>query len=301
MEGYGLRFRKDLESIIRSIPEGKVARIGDIARAMGDIRASRAIVSMLPELDAPFWRVVREDMSVIIEGPEFEVNNGRALADIYTDFPHKGILRELRKEQEEMRSSLILEDREFHEITGVDIAYIGNHGFVALTRFDICGNHIEDYVHRARIDFPYIPTYLSYREGPAIIEAVESAPFEIESLMVDGNGILHPEHLGIASYIGIKLGIPTIGVAKSLLCGEVEWSEKRKGIVMVNGKKVGCALLGGRAKNPVYVSPGNLISIEMACETAFRFMKHRIPEPVRRAHRVATEFRDRVKSQEKEC
>ena len=290
-----MRFRESLGALINQIPEGKVARIYDIAVAIGDRRAIRAIYSILHEIDGPVWRIVKDDMTVIDDRleDEVEIEDGKARAEMFKDFKGNAILKELRKEQERMRSLVSLDDSEFNSIAGIDIAYSGDEAFVGIALFDMKGNHIEDYIHKTEIDFPYIPTYLSYREGPAMIGAVESAPFSIEAIMVDGNGILHPEHLGIASYVGIKLGIQSIGVAKSLLCGNVEWISKSKGKVMVNGKHVGYALLGGKARNPVYVSPGHMVSVEKSCEIAHGFMNHRIPEPTRRAHIIATSYAHR--------
>lgn len=289
MEDYGLKFRKELEMAISQIPEGKVARLTDIADALGDRRAVRVIYGMLGEIKGNTWRVVRSDMSIIDSRlkEEVEVRENTALSEIFRDFRISGILRRLRKEQEDMRSSLSLADGEFSTITGVDIGYAGKRAYVALSTFHVDGMHIRDEVFETTIEFPYIPTYLSYREGPAILRAIEQSAHDIEALMIDGNGILHPEHLGLASFVGIKAEIPSIGVAKSLLCGDLRWIEERKAKILLNGKKVGYALLGKRAKKPVYVSPGNMVSPEKAAKITERFMKHRIPEPTRRAHQIA--------------
>ncbi len=291
MEDYGLEFRKELESAICQIPEGTVARLTDIADVLGDRRAVRAIARMLPSIDGPFWRVVREDMSILDSRAlrEITVIDGKAKAPIFNDFMASGtgILKKLRKEQENMRSSIDLNDYEFDRIVGVDVAYSGNNAFVALSCFEISGLRLWDEILETTVSLPYIPTYLSYREGPLILEAISGSSHKIEALMVDGNGILHPEHLGLASYVGIKAGIPTIGVAKNLLCGEFRWPDVKKGEIILNDKVVGYALLGGKAKNPVYVSPGNMISLEKAREITESFMGHRIPEPTRRAHQMA--------------
>ncbi len=291
MEDYGLEFRKELERAISQIPEGMVARLTDVADVLGDRRAVRAIAQMLPSTDGPFWRVVREDMSILNDriSKEIEVTGGKAKAPIFNDFmvSGTGILKKLSKEREDMRSAIDLNDYEFETIVGVDMAYSGNRAIVALSCFEISGFHRWDEIFETSTDFPYIPTYLSYREGPPILKAISESSREIEALMVDGNGILHPEHLGLASYIGIKAGIPSIGVAKNLLCGELRWPDTKKGEIVLNGKVVGYALRGGKAKNPVYVSPGNMISLEKAREITESFMAHRIPEPTRRAHEVA--------------
>ena len=104
--------------------------------------------------------------------------------------------------------------------------------------------------------------------------------------MIDGNGILHPRGVGIASHIGVLLDTPTIGVAKTLLCGEVVGDK-----VMYEGRLIGNALKSGKAKNPVYVSPGHKISFETAYRVTNEFCKYRIPEPLRQAHILAVKLK----------
>ena len=297
MEDHGLEFRKELEDAVNQIPEGKIARLVDIADALGDRRAVRAVYSMLESIDAPVWRIVKSDMSIIDKRveKEIEIADGKARAEIFDSFHIPGILKRLRTEQEEMRSSISLEDRDFETITGADIGYLEQKAYVGLSTFDIHGMHLWDEVFETKVSFPYIPTYLSYREGPPILAAIEESERDIEALMVDGNGILHPKHLGLASFVGIKARIPSIGVAKSLLCGDVNWIDKKTGEVILNGEKLAYALLGGKARNPVYVSPGNMISLDKSLEITKKFMRYRIPEPTRRAHEAASNARLREK------
>ncbi len=104
---------------------------------------------------------------------------------------------------------------------------------------------------------PYVPGFLSFREGDVMVRCVSHLPFKPDVLLVDGNGILHPRRAGLACYVGVKLEIPTVGVAKSLLCGEV-----RNGYVEVNGEAVGIVMIKNGRK--YYVSPGHRIDIEEA-------------------------------------
>jgi deoxyribonuclease V len=116
-------------------------------------------------------------------------------------------------------------------------------------------------------------------------------------LMLDGNGILHPRGIGIASHVGVLFDIPTIGVAKSLLCGEVRkddlvkkgWAE-----IVYNGKPQGIAFNSSGSAKQIYISPGHKLSLK----TAFKIVRHltdyRIPEPTRQAHILANELRKNV-------
>src|SRR4030043_2110145 len=93
--------------------------------------------------------------------------------------------------------------------------------------------------------FPYVPGYLTFREGPAIIETINSLSIKPDLILVDGQGIAHPKGLGIASHIGVLLDIPTIGCAKSRLIGTFKEPSKRKGQwsrLMHNGKTIGAVL-----------------------------------------------------------
>ena len=131
---------------------------------------------------------------------------------------------------------------------------------------------------------PYIPTYLSYREGPAIIQAINELENKPDILIVDGHGISHPRRVGLASYVGLLLDIPAIGVAKHLIHGEVQ-----EGKIICNEKICGSELITKEHANPIYVSPGFRISLK----TALKIIKecivdpHKLPEPLYLAHRYA--------------
>ena len=130
------------------------------------------------------------------------------------------------------------------------------------------------------MDFPYIPTYLAYREIPIITKIIEKLEQKPDMVMVDGNGILHPFGIGIASHLGVVMNIPTIGVAKGLLCGE-----EKNGIITINGSLSGYAL--HHSKKPIFVSPGHRVSTETALKIVKHFLRYRLPEPIRHAHILA--------------
>lgn len=79
---------------------------------------------------------------------------------------------------------------------------------------------IERVFSIAPISYPYIPTFLSFREGPAIVNAFGKLKIRPDILLIDGAGINHPRGAGIATHIGIALDVPTIGITKKILCGK---------------------------------------------------------------------------------
>ena len=143
-----------------------------------------------------------------------------------------------------------------------------------------------------KVNFPYIPGLLSFREAPACIAAVEKLKLSPDAFIIDGQGIAHPRRLGIASHLGLFFNKPTIGCAKSRLIGEFEPPPLKKGTysLLKDGKEIiGAVLRTRKAVKPVFVSVGNkcmlkdAIRIILACTT-----KYRIPEPTRLAHQLVS-------------
>jgi deoxyribonuclease V len=154
------------------------------------------------------------------------------------------------------------------------------------------GKVVDKSVAVTEIDFPYIPGYLSFREGPALIEAFRELSTSPGVMIYDGCGIAHPRGLGLASHMGILTGIPSIGCAKSLLCGTVTepWSTKgERTDIILGGITVGKCLRTKDHIKPVFVSPGHLFGVEDAAETVLTLAKkYRLPEPTRLAHNYVT-------------
>jgi len=152
---------------------------------------------------------------------------------------------------------------------------------------------VEVKTAKKRICFPYIPGLLSFREGPAIIEAIKKLSVKPDVFIFDGQGIAHPRGVGIATHVGVLLGISTIGCAKSVLCGTYKEPGIEKGSwtpLIYNGKKVGVALRTRSGVKPVFVSVGNKIELGQCIEIVLNCCtKYRLPEPIRKAHAVAGE------------
>lgn len=258
--------QSEIVALAGQVPSGKVTTYGAIADALGDRRAARAVKRVL-DRQREGDRVVNADRA--------------AGMDVLTDFCSCVPLEGLRAEQLFLRGQATVSDDlgEITSVAGVDVAYRGDVAYGAYVEMTVDGEvaAVERVETQAR--FPYIPTYLSYRELPVLNELVTGKTPSL--VLVDGNGILHPFCLGLASHLGVLHDLPTIGVAKSLLCGEVH-----DGYVYLHGKKVAVCSGNGR---PIYVSPGHRISVDTAAALVDQWRRHRVPEPIRQADMAAGE------------
>ncbi|MCD6365172.1 MAG: deoxyribonuclease V [Planctomycetes bacterium] len=143
--------------------------------------------------------------------------------------------------------------------------------------------------------FPYIPGLLSFREAPAVIEAVRRLPARADLLMCDGQGVAHPRRLGLASHVGLVLDMPTIGVAKSRLCGAHRPVSARRGCrvqLRDKGEVIGAVVRTRSNVKPLYVSLGHRITLDEAVRWTLRCCRGlRLAEPTRRAHQYVTHLR----------
>ncbi len=148
----------------------------------------------------------------------------------------------------------------------------------------------------APIRFPYVPGLLSFREAPALLRAFGRLRARPDLLLCDGQGVAHPRGIGLASHLGLLLGVPTIGCAKSLLIGSHKPIGPRAGDrapLNVAGRAVGWVLRTRVAVKPIYVSPGHLIGREAASRWALACCRgFRLPEPIRQADLFVGRARD---------
>lgn len=144
------------------------------------------------------------------------------------------------------------------------------------------------------ISFPYVPGLLAFREGPAVLAALERMSIPPDMLMFDAQGIAHPRRMGLASHIGILLDIPSIGCAKSRLCGEYQPPEKHKGSwtpLYDNDEIIGAVVRTRDNVRPVFVSVGHRVDLESAIDIVLSCTtRYRLPEPTRWAHRIANSY-----------
>jgi deoxyribonuclease V len=150
---------------------------------------------------------------------------------------------------------------------------------------------VETQAAQGSLDFPYIPGLLSFRELPLTLAACEKLTITPDLILVDGQGIAHPRRLGLASHLGLLLNTPTIGCAKSLLCGQHEEPGIEPGSyaeVVDRGETIGAALRTRSGVKPVYASIGHKVDLETAIHWVMNCCRgYRLPEPTRLAHLAA--------------
>ncbi len=202
--------------------------------------------------------------------------------------------------QRRLSKKLILEDTlpETGEyVAGVDVAYLKGMSVGAVAVLELASlAQVESHVAHVTTVFPYIPTFLSFREIPPAYSAIRRLSVEPDVFLVDGQGYAHPYGLGFASHLGLILDKPTIGVAKSLLCGKVEEvGEQGWAPLTERGEVIGAEVVTKAGTKPVYVSVGHKVSLERAIKIVMECKgKYRIPEPIRRAHILANEEKRRL-------
>ncbi|MCF4969816.1 deoxyribonuclease V [Nostoc sp. CMAA1605] len=200
--------------------------------------------------------------------------------------------------QEELRNQVIIQDQipaTVKYVAGVDMGFEAegtiSRAAVAVLSFPEL-QVVETQLAYRPTSFPYIPGFLSFREIPAILDALEKIHTTPDIILCDGQGIAHPRRLGIASHLGVIINTPTIGVAKSLLIGKHEELPEAKGSyqpLIYQGETIGAVLRTRAGVKPVYVSSGHKISLPTAIDYVLRCTpKYRLPETTRIADKLAS-------------
>ena len=185
-------------------------------------------------------------------------------------------------------------------IAGADVSYDRASGLVhagvvvmQLPHFDM----VETQTASRRVNFPYIPGLLSFREAPALLDAFSRLRCTPDAVIFDGQGIAHMRGVGLASHMGLWLALPSVGCAKSRLIGAhaaVGPARGRRASLRYGGRIVGSVLRTSDRVRPVYVSPGHLADIRSSVRLILRCAaRFRLPEPIRSAHRLVTELTTR--------
>lgn len=159
------------------------------------------------------------------------------------------------------------------------------------------GQVIETVSAACPIEFPYVPGLLSFREAPACLDAIKKLQTRPDLFIIDGQGIAHPRRLGLASHLGLWLDCPTIGCAKSRLCGSYEMPKNQKGDwtpLMLDSQTIGAVVRTKVNTKPLFVSVGHRCLLEEAIDWTLRLVcRFRLPEPTRQAH-IAAERQKRL-------
>lgn len=210
--------------------------------------------------------------------------------------------------QKQLAQNLLLQDAflNISSVAGVDVSFNPYdpqklvHAVVVVLEYPAL-QVVEKQSVTQRVDFPYVPGLLSFREAPPVLAAIEQLSVKPDLLIVDGQGYAHPRRLGIASHLGLYLDMPTVGCAKSILvgtpagilseeagaCTDLVWKQEIVGRVVRTRTRV----------QPVYVSVGHKISLESAVDWVLKCTQgYRLPEPTRQAHKYSNEVRQTSKS-----
>ncbi|MCW4053864.1 MAG: endonuclease V [Candidatus Bathyarchaeota archaeon] len=220
-----------------------------------------------------------------------------------TTVVHNFSISKAHKAQLYLSQKIVAEDRLLHEIkciAGVDVAYTDDVaiGSVAVLDYESL-ELLEQQTVTRQAKFPYIPTLLSFREIPPAIDCIKKLSLQPEVFLVDGQGVAHPYGCGFASHLGLAIGKPTIGVAKSRLVGEPKTVVGQEFLIQ-KGRIIGEVVTTKKGVKPIYVSVGHLTSLG----TAVEIVKHcvlnsRIPEPILQAHKIASEEKRKMVAKRK--
>ena len=148
--------------------------------------------------------------------------------------------------------------------------------------------------------FPYIPGLLTFREAPVLMQAFSRLSVKPDVILLDGQGVAHPRSMGIAAHLGFLLNLPSIGCAKSRLCGTYEEPGLEKGNTasLIDGERtIGTVLRSRTGVKPVFVSPGHRMDIATSIRIVLSLCHgYRIPEPLRQAHICVSRLRSNFKT-----
>lgn len=198
--------------------------------------------------------------------------------------------------QQKLRNRVIAEDRldAVHYIAGIDVGYEENNtvsrAAIAVLSFPDLQLQ-ETAIARCPTPFPYVPGLLSFREVPAVLDALEKLRIAPNLLLCDGQGYAHPRRFGLACHLGVLTDLPAIGVAKSRYIGEHEELPKPRGSwqpLIDEGETIGSVLRTQTDIKPVYVSVGHRVALPTAIDYVLRCTpNYRLPETTRLADRFS--------------
>jgi len=180
---------------------------------------------------------------------------------------------------------------EIKSVAGIDVS-LKDEGQAAAVVLSFPELELLDRVVATRkLDFPYVPGYLSFREAPLVLEAIERLKVQPDLLMVDGQGYAHPRRFGIACHLGVFLDKPSIGCAKSVLTGHYDELGLNPGDqqpLTNRGEVIGMAVRTKLRTNPLIISIGHKIDLATAVDFVQKCLRgYRLPETTRAAHNFA--------------
>jgi deoxyribonuclease V len=197
--------------------------------------------------------------------------------------------------QEQLSSKVITKDQlnKVNYIAGVDVAYAKHSDKIIASVVTLDSktlNVVDSVTVESTSEFPYISGLFSFRELPALIEALSKLKHTPDLIVCDGHGYSHPRRFGLACHLGLLFNIPTIGCGKTLLLGQYDQPEQQRGAsapLIDNHEVIGSVLRTQSNIKPVYVSVGHRVSLETACDWILKLTpKYRLPETTRQADQL---------------
>ncbi|MCA9054112.1 MAG: endonuclease V [Planctomycetaceae bacterium] len=310
----------DLLDLLGQLPSGSVTTYGELARALGDVRAARWVGEFLADHvhgdDCSCHRVVRAngDVGLYVSGdPDEKIDRLQSEGTTVRD-GRADLSRVRRAEQFSTTAPLARLKRFLDDVAGrvserrlpgpcqylcgLDVAYtsdgLASGAAVILDASSL--ETIEQHTCLVPAPFPYIPGYLTFRELPVLQTLWDRLVMTSAGsivCMIDGNGRLHPQRGGIACCFGVINDVPTIGVTKSLLCGRVETPNSpatTPAMIRDGDELLGMAMWNRRSRRPIYISVGHRITLQESVDlVAHSMTDHRLPEPTFRADRLSKE------------
>jgi deoxyribonuclease V len=210
-------------------------------------------------------------------------------------------LERLEALQKSLACKVVLADDfgEIKLIAGVDEAFIDDLVLSGIVVLDYETLEVVESVFAVdRVRVPYIPGFLSFREGEVIVKAWKLLSHLPEVLVVDGCGVNHPRGMGLASYVGVELDVATIGVSKGVLCGRgvMPKSVGEAQPLCLGERQVGWLVKSTVRSNPIVVAPGHRVSVNSSLEIIRHCLRgYKLPEPTRLAHRYVKGVREELK------
>ncbi|MHC1709041.1 MAG: endonuclease V [Methanomassiliicoccales archaeon] len=287
------------------IPKGKVSTYGAIARALGDVSASRTVGQiMAADRERPFTvpchRVIysdgrtgwytgmgkgadRKKEMLRSEGVDILDDRVRVLeSSIFTDFSGDRILARMAEAQRDIASTVSQEGdaTRFERLAALDVSYRGDEAFAAMVAVDRKGNLLEERTARCTVNFPYVPGYLGFREMRPY-STVLGEPRKDTLYLIDGHGRAHPRRAGVACQFGVVHGVAAAGVAKTILTGAMKGNS-----LILDGEEAG-RLVRTCDGRTYFASVGHQASLDSVC----RAVTSLPVDPMALAHRLATNFR----------
>jgi deoxyribonuclease V len=314
-----------LLQLVAQVPRGRVTTPGQLASALGNPVAARWIGHFLlhheHDEDCPCHRVVRSggmlgpypcgggEKARRLEGEGVLVDEGRVDCDCFgfDKFACNRPLEKLARFQSRIAKKVSLRGRRGTPrfVGGVDVSYVaGNEGVAAYALIEVAtGELVWSTTIRRPVRFPYITSYLTFRELPllvALIEEVRAQKRLAPVVVVDGTGILHPRRAGIACHLGVVTGIPTIGLTKKLLCGQVDIKRLRpleSRPVLMDEEPIGIAIRPTSGSlRPLFVSPGSGVNLASAARIVESVLGgKRLPLPIYWADRLSRQGAKKVR------